>query len=321
MFLNEYAGILNGPPGLASSIPGPTDTEQKIYDLYAAIENRAPSQAEMTQWTNVFQDGLTNEYIDFITNSLKDEMTQVRYQLNNLYRQNLGREPSEDEIQYWNGIWHNQFRTFNDFKQYLIAQLQELAKTPEEAQKKAARAAADREQATIEAQYASAGLVTNPTADQQAAADRAVAYEQTAIAAEKEAITAVQVAQQEAAQKAAQDAAAAAAAKAAAAEAEKKQKEADQQSEAAAAAEKKAKDAAAAAAADQASIDKQIAAEQTYWALVNARRLEQQKQADADAAAAAAAAADKKAVATTGTTGNLKPLLLIAGVAFLLGKI
>lgn len=317
MFLNEYAGILNGPPGLASSIPGPTDTEQKIYDLYAAIENRAPSQAEMTQWTNVFQDGLTNEYIDFIKNSLKDEMTQVRYQLNNLYRQNLGREPSEDEIQYWNVIWHNEFfNKFNDFKQYLIVQLQNLANTPEEAQKKAARAAAAREQATIEAQYATAGLVTNPTADQQAAAAAAVAYEQTAIAAEKEAVTAVQVSQQTAA-----DAAAAAAR--AAADAMQKQEKADQATNDAALAEKIAKDAARAAQADQESIEKQIAAEKAYFALVNARRLKQQKQADADAAAAAAATAEKKAVdvVTTGTTGNLKPLLLIAGVAFLLGKL
>jgi len=108
MFLNEYAGILNGPPGLGAA---GQDTASTVENLYASILKRPAYQGEIDYWvgkfgTNLDDAGLQTIKADLIPRGSNPiQLAETRNKVIDLYRTTLKREPTEAEINRWVSAW------------------------------------------------------------------------------------------------------------------------------------------------------------------------------------------------------------------------
>ena len=112
MFLNEYAGILNGPPGLGAA---PQDTLATVNNLYHSIVKRDPLQGERDYWVNMFGGTMTDADIATVTNQLQKEATnpvllkRTEGNITDFFRTTLQREPTQDELDYWDYVFGPNF--------------------------------------------------------------------------------------------------------------------------------------------------------------------------------------------------------------------
>jgi len=112
MFLNEYAGILNGPPGLGAA---PQDTLTTVNNLYHSIVKRDPLQGERDYWVNMFGGTMTDADIATVTNNLQKEATnpvllkRTEGNIISFFTNTLMRQPTQDEIDYWDYVFGPNF--------------------------------------------------------------------------------------------------------------------------------------------------------------------------------------------------------------------
>lgn len=112
MFLNEYAGILNGPPGLGAA---PQDTLATVNNLYHSIVKRDPLQGERDYWVNMFGGTMTDADIATVTNQLQKEATnpvllkRTEGNITDFFRTTLQRMPTQDELDYWDYVFGPNF--------------------------------------------------------------------------------------------------------------------------------------------------------------------------------------------------------------------
>jgi hypothetical protein len=137
MFLNEYAGILNGPPGLSAA---GQDTETTIQSLYARIMKRPAYPGEIDNFIRTYgttiDDGELLTIADDLTKRGSDPvfLNQTKNIVIDLFRKTLKREPTQNEIDYWIDQWGismegAEYQAFIDAANIELAQIKPL--TPE----------------------------------------------------------------------------------------------------------------------------------------------------------------------------------------------
>jgi len=108
MFLNEYAGILNGPPGLGAA---GQDTASTVQNLYSSIMKRQAYQGEIDYFVNKYGTNIDNAAFNEIKAALipmgtnQAQLEQTKAQIINMYRTTLKREPTQAEIDRWVNAW------------------------------------------------------------------------------------------------------------------------------------------------------------------------------------------------------------------------
>jgi hypothetical protein len=137
MLLNEYASILNGPPGLSAA---GQDTETTIQRLYANIMKRPAYPGEIDNFIKTYGTTIDDKGIGEVVAQLVPRgndpvfLNQTKNIVIDLYRKTLKREPTQSEIDYWVGQWgismeNVEYQAFIDAANKELAQIKPL--TPE----------------------------------------------------------------------------------------------------------------------------------------------------------------------------------------------
>jgi hypothetical protein len=104
MFLNEYAGILNGPPGLNAAA---NDTETAVKNLYRSILKRDARSGEIEYWVRTLGPTISDSGVALVTNGIYPEsvnpqqLKQVRDYIIGTFETKAQRTPTAAEVDYW----------------------------------------------------------------------------------------------------------------------------------------------------------------------------------------------------------------------------
>jgi len=131
MFLNEYAGMLNGPPRLGAAVQ---DTASTVQNLYASIMKRPAYQGEIDYFvqkygTNIDDAGLNEIKVALIPmGTNQQQLDETKQKVIDLYRDTLKREPTQAEIDRWVNAWGVTMEG-DEYQAFIAEANVELAKT------------------------------------------------------------------------------------------------------------------------------------------------------------------------------------------------